>query len=90
MLNNYFTNMHVNLIVAAFTKCPELWSDIDYTPDYNKFYFIREGEGWLKVGEKEFYPKPGQLCLMPAGIKQSYSNISKNTIGAIFLLKSVN
>lgn len=79
MLNHYFSNMHVGLIVAAFTKCPELWSDIDYTPDYNKFYFILEGEGWLKVGEQEFYPKPNQLCLMPAGVKQSYSNINKNT-----------
>ncbi|HHV95422.1 MAG TPA: helix-turn-helix transcriptional regulator [Clostridiaceae bacterium] len=79
MLKNYFSNLHVNLIVAAFTKCPLTWRDIDYIPDYNKFYFICDGEGMLKIGDQEFYPKPGQFCLMPAGIKQSYSCISSNT-----------
>jgi len=79
MINSYLSNLHVSLIVAAFTNCPETWSDIDYTPDYNKLYFICNGEGWLKIGDQEFYPKPGQLCLMPAGIKQSYSCINSNS-----------
>src|SRR5690554_6937091 len=79
MLENFFSNLHVNIIVSAFTKCPLTWRDIDYIPDYNKFYFICSGEGMLKVGTQEFYPKPGQLCLMPAGVKQSYSCISTNT-----------
>ncbi|HOJ09370.1 MAG TPA: AraC family transcriptional regulator [Clostridiales bacterium] len=79
ILNNYLSNIKVGLIVAAFTHCPENWRDIDYVPDYNKLYFICDGEGWLKVGVKEYYPQPGQLFFMPAGIKQSYSTISTNT-----------
>ena len=79
MLKNYFSNLHVNLIVAAFTKCPLTWKDVDYIPDYNKFYFICDGEGWLKIGGEEYYPKPGQLYLMPAGVRQSYSAVSPNT-----------
>ncbi|NSW90901.1 MAG: helix-turn-helix transcriptional regulator [Firmicutes bacterium] len=78
-LKNYLSHLQVNLIVAAYTHCPVNWRDIDYIPDYNKFYFICNGEGWLKIGEQEFYPKPGQLFFMPAGVKQSYSTISNNT-----------
>ena len=78
-LKNYLSHLNINLIIADYTHCPANWRDIDYIPDYNKFYFICNGEGWLKIGEQEFFPKPGQLFFMPAGIKQSYSTISKNT-----------
>ncbi len=79
LIKNCLSNLHVSLNTAAYTKCPPNWRDIDYTPDYNKLYFILDGEGWLRIGEKEYYPKPGQLFLMPAGIKQSYSFINDNT-----------
>jgi AraC family transcriptional regulator, arabinose operon regulatory protein len=78
LLKNYLANMQVNINVADYTKCTESWRELNYTPAYNKFYFICEGEGWLKIGDKEFYPMPGQLFLMPAGINQSYSAINSN------------
>lgn len=78
LLKNYLANVQVNIIVAAFTHCDDNWRDIDYIPNYSKLYFIRNGEGWIKIGDEEFYPKPGQLCLMPAGKLQSYSATSKN------------
>ncbi|MDG0791526.1 AraC family transcriptional regulator [Cohnella ginsengisoli] len=42
---------------------------------HNKFYFITDGEGWLKIGDRELYPKPGRLALMPEGVLQSYPAI---------------
>jgi AraC family transcriptional regulator of arabinose operon len=78
-LKNYLSYSNVKLIIANYIHCPANWRDIDYIPDYNKFYFICDGEGWLKIGDKEFFPKVGQLFFMPAGIRQSYSAISKNT-----------
>ncbi|WP_372661566.1 AraC family transcriptional regulator [Cohnella sp.] len=72
-------NLQVNLVEAYYTKCWPEWRELDYIPSYNKFYFICDGEGWLKIGGKEFYPKAGQLCLMPAHVEQSYSSISANT-----------
>jgi len=48
-------------------------------PDYNKFYYISNDQGWLKIGGKEYYPTTGQLYLLPAGLKQSYSYINDNT-----------
>ena len=78
MLENYFSNLHVNLIVAAFTKCPSTWRDMDYIPDYNKFYFICNGEGMLKVGTQDFILNRTALP-DASSIKQSYSCINTNT-----------
>lgn len=79
LLKNYIANLHVNVEVAEYTHCWETWRELDYVPGCNKFYFICEGEGWLKIGDREFYPKPGELYLLPEGVMQSYSAISKNT-----------
>lgn len=76
LLTNYLSNLKVDLFMADYNLCSTNWRDIDYTPDYSKFYFICEGEGWLKIGDREYYPKPGELFLMPEGVKQSYSYIS--------------
>lgn len=78
LLKNCLSNIAVDILVADFIKCPKSWREIDYTPSYNKFYYIIEGEGWLQIGEEIFYPKPGQLFMMPAGIKQSYSFVNEN------------
>lgn len=38
-----------------------------------------EGEGYIQVNERDYYPQPGQLILLPAGMRQSYSTISEHT-----------
>jgi len=70
-------NLQVHPLSAYYTQCWPEWRELDYIPNYNKFYLICEGEGWIKIGEKEFYPTPGQMVLMPAHAKQSYSAISE-------------
>ena len=70
------SNLRLNIITGAHTQCQQDWRDIGYIPDYNKFYLIEDGEGWLKIGSRDYYPKPGQLVLMPANVLQSYSAIS--------------
>lgn len=76
LLTNYLSNLEVDLFMVNYNRCCPEWRDLDYTPDYSKLYWICEGEGWLKIGDEEYYPKPGQLFLMPEGVKQSYSSIS--------------
>lgn len=78
LIKNYLANLNTHVIVSGFNKVSDDWRDIDYTPEYSKFYFILDGEGWIRIGGQEYYPKPGQLFLMPQGIQQSYSVISKN------------
>jgi AraC-like DNA-binding protein len=70
--------VQVSPVLASYTHCWPTWRDIDYIPDYNKFYFICSGEGWLKIGGEEFNPVAGQFFLMPASVKQSYSAINDN------------
>jgi len=78
--SSYLSELLGNLTVqpkdAYFTLCSPDWRELDYTPNYNKLYFICSGEGWIKIGEKEFFPRPGQLVFMPANVKQSFSAIS--------------
>ena len=78
LLSNYLSNTKVNLSTASYNRCANEWGELDYMPSYSKFYFICDGEGWLKIGNQEFYPKPGQLFLLPEGVLQSYSVINND------------
>lgn len=78
-LKSNLDRLQVGIIYAAYTKCWNTWRELDFVPDYNKLYFICDGDGWVKIGNKDYYPVAGQLVLAPAGILQSYSTISENT-----------
>ncbi|GBF75279.1 AraC family transcriptional regulator [Paenibacillus sp. 598K] len=75
LLNYYLSNLQAELFLAHCSTVHDGWRDIDYTPDYSKLYFFLEGSGWVRIGDQEFYPKPGQFLLMPEGVCQSYSYI---------------
>ena len=79
MAEDLISSLRLSITIGAYTHCPDNWKDFDYTPDYDKFYLIEDGEGWLRIDGREYWPKPGQLCFMPAGVVQSYSTISGNT-----------
>ncbi len=72
----YLENLEVRVTATGYNQVWTDWRELDYTPDYNKFYLICDGEGWLKIGDSEFNPKPGEWFLMPHGVKQSYSYTS--------------
>jgi AraC family transcriptional regulator of arabinose operon len=73
LLSYHLSNLKVELYTAHFNTVTPAWRDIDYTPDYSKFYYIVGGAGRVKIGNEEYFPEPGQLVLMPEGVKQSYS-----------------
>ncbi|PZE22334.1 AraC family transcriptional regulator [Paenibacillus xerothermodurans] len=77
----YIAKAKLDLSIAAYTKVPTTWQDCDYISEFNKFYFVTEGEGFVKIRDREYYPQPGELYLLPAGIKQSYGTISQDTFG---------
>ncbi|SDT52766.1 AraC-type DNA-binding protein [Paenibacillaceae bacterium GAS479] len=70
-------NLQIRVQVAHRTQCSADWRDLDFVPEFNRLYFIMDGEGWLKVDGRECFPKQGQLCLMPAFVKQSYSALEE-------------
>ncbi|QJD82080.1 helix-turn-helix domain-containing protein [Cohnella herbarum] len=69
-------NLQVEVSSVHLTHVSLDWRDSDYTPDFNKLYFILDGEGWIRIADKQFHPRPGQLCLMPAYVNQGYSVVS--------------
>ena len=75
----YIANTQLDLSIAAKTKVSGTWNDQDYVPEFNKLYFILEGEGYVKVNHQTFYPKPGELYLLPAGSRQSYGTLNDDT-----------
>ncbi|MFC4599542.1 AraC family transcriptional regulator [Cohnella hongkongensis] len=77
-LSDLLRNLKVQPIDAYLTRCTPHWRELDYVPDYNKLYYICEGEGWVKIGDAEYDPKPGQVVFMPANVKQSYSVVNDN------------
>ncbi|WAH39840.1 AraC family transcriptional regulator [Alicyclobacillus fastidiosus] len=81
LAKQYITNVQLDLSVAAYTKVPTTWRSHNYTPDFNKLYFIMEGEGYLEVGGQRFSPCPGDLYLLPTGTVQSYGTVNQNTFG---------
>lgn len=78
---SYLTGLKLHVTIAKYTKVPITWNDDDYTPDVNKFYYIQEGEGYIKVGNRKYYPKPVDLCMLPADVIQSYGTLNSNTFG---------
>jgi AraC family transcriptional regulator, arabinose operon regulatory protein len=73
---NLMSSLQLDVEITAYTHCWKDWEDLNYVPSYNKFYFICDGAGWLRINGKDYYPIPGQLFLMPAGIVQSYGTIN--------------
>ncbi|MFC0472151.1 AraC family transcriptional regulator [Halalkalibacter kiskunsagensis] len=78
---NYIGHARLNLSFAAYTKVPTTWNEFHFTPDFHKLYYIIEGEGFVRVNQDTYYPKPGELYLLPAGAIQSYGTLNENTFG---------
>ncbi|MBW7453209.1 AraC family transcriptional regulator [Paenibacillus sepulcri] len=66
---------------AEYTKVQRSWQEFDHVPTFNRFYLIQEGVGLIRIEDEEYYPVKGQVVLMPAGVRQSYSTISDETYG---------
>jgi len=79
IIKRYLENLELKLLVASYIRCPQTWRDDNINPNYHRLYYIIDGEGWLKVGNQEFYPQPGELYWLPANITSSYKTISSNT-----------
>ncbi|UKS28811.1 AraC family transcriptional regulator [Paenibacillus sp. HWE-109] len=77
----YIAKARLDMSYAAYTKVPFSWKDENTACPFNRLYFIREGEGYVRIGDQTYYPKPGELYLLPAGSDQAYGTISEDTFG---------
>src|SRR6478672_10476024 len=77
----YIARAKIDVEYALYTKVPKTWNDEIPACPVNRLYFIIEGEGFVKIGDHTYYPKPGELYLLPAGSDQAYGTISDHTFG---------
>lgn len=78
-IRDYLDKLNVSVTLGGFQRVWNDWRDMDYMPNYNKFYLIVSGQGMVCIDGKEYYPTAGQLVMMPAGVRQSYTFINENT-----------
>lgn len=79
LLKQYLANMQITVTSASMVRVPRGWGNMNFVPELHKFYFILDGEGWLRINDQEFSPRPGQLLLIPSGIPQGLGTISNQT-----------
>lgn len=78
LLQHYISDLQVSLCKAAYATLSPKWKAVGYNSRFNKVYYILKGEGWIKIGNTELYPKVGDLIFIPAGTTHSYSTSEKN------------
>ena len=78
LLASILSHLTADVIKAEKTQCTSQWRDYGYTPDYSKIYYILKGEGRIVINGRQYFPKPGQICIMPANTVQSYEAINDN------------
>jgi AraC family transcriptional regulator of arabinose operon len=76
LIGSILNYLSADVVTVEFTRCTRQWREYNYVPSYSKIYYILEGEGRLVIDGKEYFPKPGQMCIMPANVRQSYEAIS--------------
>lgn len=70
----YFQQFNPSLLIASLNVCAPNWGETDCCYDYHKFYYFQDGEATLTFQQNTFHPKKGELYLIPAGVKHSYSH----------------
>lgn len=74
----------VEVIHAEYYTCKSTWGYTDQLNNFNKLYFIMDGEGFGKIDSTEFYVQPGQFILIPSNSVHSFSTSSSNSIKKYF------
>ncbi len=79
-LTNIFDYISPKFLLGnANTVVPD-WGAVDCIYSFYKFYYFLDGEAILKMFDTTFYPKPGELYLIPSETKHSYSHNPKHPV----------
>lgn len=71
------TNIYLRTV--GYDTVASHWGEPKRTPDYNRLYFICDGEGFVSVDEQRYTPIKNQLVILPAGHEISFGTVSTHT-----------
>lgn len=77
-INKYLSYFRVNLMVSAYGIVADDWKEKPLALSHDKIYYIEKGEGVLYINGEAYYPKPGDLVMIPKGSIHGYSTISSH------------
>jgi AraC family transcriptional regulator of arabinose operon len=72
--SSFFQNFNVKLLIASLNVCAPNWGEKDCCYNYHKFYYFQEGDATIQIQQDIYHPKKGELFLIPAGVRHSYSH----------------
>ena len=75
-----FQQAQANLFISRLTLCAPEWGEENITLDFCKIYFFLGGEGKLVINGDTYYPKEGEMYLIPSGVTHSYSHNPENPV----------
>src|SRR5690606_19492633 len=77
-LLKHLEQLQITVRATGNRRINKNWKSSKQIPPDNRFYFFLEGEGWIKIRNEEFHPKPNQLLILPAGVQHSYATKPNN------------
>lgn len=67
-------------LLRGYNVCAPDWGETDCVYGYNKFYYFQAGEATIIIHGNTYYPKPGELYMIPANTKHTYLHNPLNPV----------
>ena len=64
---------NINVLCGRYVELNSDWNATNVCSPFSRIYMITEGEGCLRYGETELIFKPGNIYVIPAGLRISFS-----------------
>jgi glyoxylate utilization-related uncharacterized protein len=78
--NELSGNLGVTYYIGGFTSCGSWWGSEDAVCRYSKLYFPVSGEMEIEIDGKIYKGKPGELYLIPEGLRHSFRLTEKQQL----------
>lgn len=71
-------DLQLTVADVGFVRLSSQWRHNNHITANNVLYYFLEGEGRIEIRDQQFNPLPGELYLLPAGARISYSTSADN------------
>lgn len=79
IIQNYFHRFHADVSMAAYSVTSKGWQS-EQPAEFYRLWYIRDGEGGLKIKEQSYELKPGRLLLLPPGSQQLFGPLEGQAV----------
>lgn len=77
---NTLDTVMVKCLLQGYNVCAPDWGETDCIYGFNKFYYFQDGEAAIIISGDPYYPKPGELFMIPSYTKHTYRQNLSNPV----------